>query len=137
MLAFVYVLGTVDALVTGGATACVGAVYRTCVAYRIGVARIARAGVVQVAEETWNEEKSAVREWTCATLGRQMLNFANLLIFLYIYGLGFDIEGRFQGHSNVNYRFSNGTPHLYICQIQGPYTYMALGFDIEGYLQGH
>jgi len=52
LFAFVNVFGTIDSFVAGRARTCVRAIYRTCVAYSVGMTRVGRARVVQMAQKT-------------------------------------------------------------------------------------
>lgn len=57
LFAFVDIFGTVDSFVTGRTRTRVRTVYRTRVADCVGVTRVGRARVVEVAKETCNEKK--------------------------------------------------------------------------------
>lgn len=52
LFAFVDVFGTIDSFVAGSTRTSVRTVDRTCVAYGIGVTRVRRARVIEMAQET-------------------------------------------------------------------------------------
>lgn len=57
LFAFVDVFGTIDSFVAGRTRASVRTVDRACVAYSVGVTRIRRARVVQMAQQTCEEHE--------------------------------------------------------------------------------